>query len=154
MKDHEILTLLEKAYAAEHETVENYLANSVWLDGLRAEEVKEALARDVTDELGHAQRLAHRMKELHHCPPGSMKLERTQQQLQPPGDPTDITSVVRGVVAYEKEAIDLYNQIIRECEGRDYVTQDMAIKLLADEERHRTLFEGFLHSLEQHAKAA
>ena len=154
MKDHQILGLLERAYAAEHETVENYLANSVWLDGLRAEEIKQALAQDVSDELGHAQRLAHRMKELHHCPPGSMKLERTQKQLQPPADPTDMIGVVRGVVAYETEAIDLYNEIIRQCEGQDYVTQDMAIHLLADEEKHRTLFEGFLRSLERHDKAA
>jgi len=37
MKDQKIVQLLEKAYATELETVENYLANSVWLDGLRAE---------------------------------------------------------------------------------------------------------------------
>ena len=29
-----IIPLLTKAYAAELETVQNYLANSVWLDGL------------------------------------------------------------------------------------------------------------------------
>jgi bacterioferritin len=30
------------------------------------------------------------------------------------------------------------------CEGSDYVTQDLAIKLLSDEEAHHQEFEGFL----------
>jgi len=42
MSDKAILDLLRKAYATELETVANYLANSVWLDGLRAEEIKES----------------------------------------------------------------------------------------------------------------
>jgi bacterioferritin len=74
MKSNTIIPLLKKAYAAELETVENYLANSVWLDGLRAQEVVESLAADVTDELGHAQRLAQRLKELGACPPGSLSI--------------------------------------------------------------------------------
>jgi bacterioferritin len=40
MADDKIVNLLKKAYAAELETVANYLANSIWLDGLRAEEIK------------------------------------------------------------------------------------------------------------------
>ena len=34
--------------------------------------------------------------------------------------------------------------IIRFCEGKDAVTQDTAIGMLHDEERHLRLFEGFL----------
>jgi len=34
MKETKIILLLTQAYAAELETVQNYLANSVWLDGL------------------------------------------------------------------------------------------------------------------------
>jgi bacterioferritin len=154
MKDSKIIALLEKAYAAELETVQNYLANSVWLDGLRAEEVKESLAEDVTEELGHAQKLAHRLKQLGACPPGSMSLPRTQKSLQPPGESTDIMTVVQGVVAAENEAIALYSELIKACEGKDYVTQDLAIELLGDEEEHRCLFEGFLKSLETHGSKA
>jgi len=33
------------------------------------------------------------------------------------------------------------------CDSKDHVTQDLAIKLQADEEAHRCLFEGFLKSL-------
>ena len=154
MANSTIIKLVERAYAAELETVQNYLANSVWLDGLRAEEIKESLAEDVTEELGHAQQLAHRLKQLNACPPGSLNLERTQQALQPPVDPTDILAVVKGVVAAENDAIALYKKVIKACDGRDYVTQDLAIKLLGDEEKHRCLFEGFLRSLEKHGAKA
>ena len=38
----------------ELETVMNYIANSINLDGVRAEEIKKALAANVVEELGHA----------------------------------------------------------------------------------------------------
>ncbi|MCA9222839.1 MAG: hypothetical protein KDA71_21115, partial [Planctomycetales bacterium] len=44
----ELVKMLQKAYRMEVETVANYLANSVHLDGVRAEEVKRSLAEDVT----------------------------------------------------------------------------------------------------------
>jgi bacterioferritin len=142
-----ITKLLIDAYAAELETVQNYLANSVWLDGLRAEEVKESLEEDVTEELGHAKKLAHRLKQLGARPPGSLELKRNQRSLQPPQDSTDLLSVVTGVLEAERDAIRQYEEIIRACDGKDYVTQDLAIQILADEEGHRTLFEGFVKSL-------
>ena len=149
MKDAETTGLLARAYAAELETVQNYLANSVWLDGLGAQEVSESLAEEMTEELGHAQKLAHRLKQLGACPPGSLKLERSQKSLQPPVDSTNVLSVVQGVLEAENEAIACYQQIIKASEGKDYVTQDLAIKLQADEEKHRCLFEGFLKSLKK-----
>ena len=149
MKETKTILLLTQAYAAELETVQNYLANSVWLDGLGAQEVSESLAEDVAEELGHAQKLAHRLKQLGACPPGSLELDRKQKSLQPPIESTDVLSVVRGVLDAENEAIACYRQIIEACEGHDHVTQDLAIKLQADEEEHRCLFEGFLKSLKQ-----
>ena len=150
MKENKIVQLLEKAYAGELETVQNYLANSVWLDGLQAEEVKESLRRDITEELGHAQRIAARLKQLGACPPGSLSLARTQESLQPPSESTDLMSVVRGVIAAEEDAIALYKQISKACESKDEVTQHLAIELQADEEEHRCQFVGFLRSLERH----
>lgn len=148
MSDKTIIDLLQKAYAAELETVANYLANSVWLDGFRAEEIKESLAADVTEELTHAQKLAHRIKVLGAAPKGSLNLDRTQKTLQPPVDPTDIASVVRGVIDAETSAIKGYKDLIAACDGKDYVTQDLAIELLADEEEHLCLFQGFQRSLD------
>lgn len=43
----EITAELRRAYAMELETVQNYLANSIDLDGVRAEEIKKSLGGDV-----------------------------------------------------------------------------------------------------------
>ena len=43
----DIINELKKAYGMELETVENYLANSIDLDGVRAEEIKKSLLRDI-----------------------------------------------------------------------------------------------------------
>lgn len=151
MKTNTIIPLLKKAYAAELETVQNYLANAAWLDGLRAQEVVEALAADVTDELGHAQRLAQRIKELGACPPGSLDLPRDQKGLQPAADSTDLRHVVVGALAAEREAIATYQEIIAACDHTDPVTADLAVQILADEEKHRSLFEGFLKGMDKAA---
>jgi bacterioferritin len=126
----------------------NYLANSVNLEGVKAEEVKRALAADVTAELGHARQLAERIQQLYCVVPGSLALEFNQEALQPPAVRTDLRTVIQGVISAENDAIDLYRRIIAECEGTDYVTQDLAIKLLSDEEAHRRQFEGFLTEFE------
>ncbi|HTK76354.1 MAG TPA: ferritin-like domain-containing protein [Gemmataceae bacterium] len=139
-----IIAALQTAYNMELETVTNYLANSIHLDGVRAEAIKKALTTDITGELGHATQIGHRLKQLGSTVPGSLHLKMTQKSLQPPAETTDVVAVIRGVVAAEEEAISHYQSIIKMCEGIDYVTQDLAIKLLADEEAHRQEFEGYL----------
>jgi bacterioferritin len=140
---------LRRAYVMEIETVANYLANSIDLDGVRAEEIKKALQADITEELGHAQQLGQRIKQLGGSVPGSLELKFGQKELQPPKDTTAVVEVIRGVLAAEKQAIDHYKQIIRDTEGDDYVTQDLCIQLLSQEEAHRVMFEGFLKEYEK-----
>ena len=68
--------MLEKAYWMEIETVMSYVANSVNPDGVRASEIKESLEQDITEELGHAQQFAARIKELYGVVPGSKAFTR------------------------------------------------------------------------------
>jgi bacterioferritin len=140
----DIIRELCVAYGMEIETIQNYIANSVHLDGVRSEVIKKALAADVPTELGHAQQLAQRIKTIGGRVPGSYDNKPGQSYLQPPKDTTDVVAVIRGVIAAEEGAIAQYNKIIRLCEGRDYVTQDMVIEILAGEEDHRREFLGFL----------
>lgn len=147
--DNPIISALLRAYNAELETVQNYLANSVNLDGVRAKHIAEALASDVPVELGHAQTLARRIKTIGGVVPGSLGFTASQKSLQPPADTTDVVSVIKGVIAAEEEAIRLYNEVIRVSDGKDYATQDMAIGILADEEEHRREFLGFLKEYER-----
>lgn len=140
----EIIENLIKSYWMEIETVVNYISNSINLDGVRAEEIKKSLAQDVTEEIGHAQTLAKRIKEIGGLVPGSADFKPVQSFLQTKEDTTDVVSVIEGVIAAENGAIEQYNKIIKLCEGVDYVTQDLAIGLLAMEESHRIEFVGFL----------
>ncbi len=147
-KIQEIIDELIVAYWMELETVMSFIANSTNLDGVRAEEIKKSLAADIVEELGHAQVLARRIKTIGGQVPGSMAFNAKQQSLQPPADTTDVVSVIKGVIAAEESAIAQYNKIIRLCDGVDYVTQDLCITSLADEEEHRREFIGFLREYE------
>jgi bacterioferritin len=147
-KREEIIGLLEKAYWMELETVMSYVANSTNPDGVRAQEVVEALRDDVQEELGHAQQFAQRIKELYGVVPGSLEFKAEQDYLQPPETQTDLVPVIKGVIEAETGAIEHYNRIIETTDGVDWVTQDMVIEILHDEEGHRRLFEGFLREYE------
>jgi bacterioferritin len=147
-KRDEIIALLTKAYWMEIETVMSYIANSVNPDGVRAQEIIESLKKDVQEELGHAQQFADRIKELYGVVPGSLDFKAEQTYLQPPDQQTDIVHIIRGVIEAETGAIEHYNRIIEICDGVDWVTQDMVIQILHDEEGHKRLFEGFLREYE------
>src|SRR5262245_53539896 len=144
----ELIALLKKAYWMEIETVMSYIANSVNPDGVRAQEIIESLQQDIQEELGHAQQFAQRIKELYGVVPGSLDFQAEQSYLQPPEHQTDVVHVIKGVIEAETGAIEHYNRIIEFTDGVDWVTQDMVIAILHDEEGHRRLFEGFLRECE------
>jgi bacterioferritin len=139
-----IVALLRKAFNMELETVCNYTAQSINLDGFKAKHVKDALAEDIVEELGHAQMLAKRIKVLDGVVPGSQELKMQQSSLQPNGDALDVVAVIQGVIDAEEGAINHYQTIIEATDGVDPVTEDMCIALKGDEEEHRRLFKGFL----------
>jgi bacterioferritin len=140
----QVIAALQKAFNMEIETVINYLANSLNMEGVRADFVKQALAADIQGELTHAQQLGNRIKQLGGTIPGSLALKMTQTSLQPQSDTTDVVDVIRGTLQAENDAIDHYKALIKLTDGEDYVTQDLAITILADEEGHRQQFEGYL----------
>tara|TARA_B110000116_G_scaffold141701_1_gene122816 strand:- start:269 stop:724 length:456 start_codon:yes stop_codon:yes gene_type:complete len=144
----EVIDLLIEAYCLEIETVTNFIANSINMDGIRAEEIKKALAADVTEELLHAQQLAMRIKQIGGLVPGSKGLA-LGTQIQPPEDTCDVVAVIKGVIDTEKRACAMYNSIIKATDGNDYVTQDLCIRLLGDEEEHLVLFQGYLKEYER-----
>jgi bacterioferritin len=143
-KTKEIIAELKKSYAIELETIQNYLANSIDLEGTGAELVSKSLEEEITLKLKHARRLAKRINVLGGRLPGSLALPRDQVVLQPPSDNADVMAVVRGVIGANEISISQYQKIIRLTEGLDYITQDLVIDLLSDEREHRRLFLSFL----------
>jgi bacterioferritin len=126
----------------------NYISHSVNLDGVRAEEIKKSLAADVTAEIAHAQQFARRIKTLSGTVPGSFAFKPSQKSLQPGATTTDVPAVIKGVIDAERGALEHYNRLIKACDGVDYVTQDMAIGILTDEQEHLREFEGYLKEYE------
>lgn len=145
-----IVEHLQQAYCMELETIMNYLAVSVNLDGVRAEEIKNSLAADVLEELNHAQQLAQRIKQIGGLVPGSTSVE-LGSQIPPSSNTTDVVYAIEAVIDAEEIAIKHYKSIIKATDGEDYVTQDLCIRLLADEEEHLILFRGFRKEYEQDA---
>ena len=144
MTNQEVTDLLKKAYSDEIETVMNYLTNSIVLEGVSAEEVKESLEADIQEELGHAEQLGNRLKQLDERPPASYDFEARQESLQPPEDSTDVLSVIDGVLDAEEDAIETYRSLVDVAEeAGDPVTEDIAVTILSDEEAHRSEFRGF-----------
>lgn len=150
MADDEVIDLLQEAYNDEIETVMNYLTNSVVLEGVSAEEIKESLRTDAKqEELQHAERIGDRLKELGSRPPASFDFEPKQDALQPPDDPGDILTVIDGVIEYENDAIDTYRSMIEAAQNADDpVTEDLAIEILGEEESHRSEFKSFRREYE------
>ena len=148
-----VIAMLAKSYWMEMETVMSYISASVNLDGVGAQEIKESLAEDVQEELGHAQRFADRIKELYGVVPGSQEFKAEQSYLQPPEEQTDVIHVIRGVIEAETGAIEHYTELVEVTDGVDPVTQDMVIEILHDEQGHRRLFEGFLRGYEKEGRA-
>ncbi len=143
-KRNAIIEELKVSYRMEIETVMNYLANSINLDGVRAEEIKKSLDADITEELNHARLLGKRIKTLGGVLPGSLAMKFDQTSMQPPADQTDVLTVIKGVIEAEDGACRQYTKLIKLCDGEDYVTQDLCITLLGDEEEHRREFRGFM----------
>ena len=73
-----------------------------------------------------------------------MDFTAEQTYLQPLDDPTDVATVIKGVIEAEAGAIEHYTRIIEACDGVDWATQDMVIEILRDEENHLRTFERYL----------
>ena len=142
-KTKEIITELKRSYAIELETMQNYLANSIDLEGAEAELVRKSLEEEITLKLKHARRLAKRINVLGvvsrarwSCPRSEFVATTVGQRRCHGSDP--------GVIGANEASINQYQKIISLTEGLDYVTQDMVIDLLSDEREHRRLFLSFL----------
>ena len=145
-----IVEELTRVYWLEVEATINYIAISIDLDGIRAEEIKKSLATDIQAELTHAQELANRIKEIGGVEyPDRSLLNRNRHRFNRQKIPQTLFRRFMGLLRRKILPCDQYNKIIRMCDGIDYVTQDLCIKLLADEEKHRREFIGFLKEFEK-----
>lgn len=142
-----ILELLEKAYFDELESQMNYLAIATNLETFDGVDLGEKLLLDVDDELQHAKALAERISDLGGHVSGSENFNATQPYLQPPEDHTDVKSAIKGSIQAETEAIATYRELATLAQSqKDYVTYELAVQHLEDEEKHKSEMEDLLKS--------
>src|SRR3989442_13369166 len=94
----QIIASLQKSYSMEVETVLNYLANSLDLEGVRAELIKQALDTDIQEELSHAQQLGNRIKQLGGTIVCSLSLTIDKKSVQQPKDAIYTLTVINGTL--------------------------------------------------------
>lgn len=142
--EEKVVELLKKAYSDELETVINYLSHSVRLETFDGHDIAEELLKDVQNESDHAERLGERIKILGSEPPTSLDIKEQfdQDELNHIEDTSDVLSVIDGVIAAEKEAVNVYRELIRTArQAEDYGTARLAEELLQDEEEHLQEFK-------------
>jgi bacterioferritin len=112
-----VTELLTIAYLMELETVANYLAASMNLDGIRAQESRTRRgdrrpggARPCAPACGPAEPAWCRRARL-------PRLIAKQDSLQPTGDSTDVEVVIRGVLEAEEAHRRLFEGFLREYEA-------------------------------------
>lgn len=152
MSNSKILEMLKGAYAAQVETIENYLATSVWLAGPGSSLAAESLESYIIQKLVDAKKIARRLKELGATSPGLFHIDPTQRVLRPPED-TEPLAVVNGILEAERHIVRLLENLIATCERKDVITEDLAVEILATEEKHRAHFEALLTRVNEERKA-
>ena len=146
-KTKEIIAALKRAYAGEFETLQNYVAHGVHLQGTVPEVIGTSLEASISQKLKNVRRLARRINVLGGRVPGSLELPRAQDYFQPGAEKADAPAVIQGVLRASAAAIARYETIIALTEGNDYLTQDLVIDLLSHERDLHQLFTGLLGNL-------
>jgi len=149
----ELVTLLNKAFADEWLAYYQY-----WVGALIVKEpMKEAAIAELTehaaDELRHAQMLADRIIQLGGTPVTDPKDwdKLANCKYINPTDPHVRAIIAQGVDG-EQCAIDVYTRLMKTTEGKDSITYQTALSILADEVDHEEDFQALLEDLEEMEK--
>jgi bacterioferritin len=138
----EVLAALNQALKHELTAVHQYLEHAHLLEDWGFVKRGKAEHEEAQEEQGHADRLASRILLL-----GGMPDMRTIGETYIGGD---LKEVIENDLRLELEAVDHYRQAIRIAEtAHDYVSRDLLITILADEEEHQDHYRTDLDLIEQ-----
>jgi bacterioferritin len=145
---------LTAAYWGELETVSDYVVSSTNRDCIRTRLVAQCLRDAIACNLDHAQCLATRIKQLHGPVPGPDDFSGRELRLAGPAEPHDNISVLTAVLGAETAAIGRYARIAAAATNAgDWITQNLAARLVREKEAHRELLRGNLAELAESARA-
>lgn len=141
----ELIADLNRAYADEWLAAYayNYMAQVV-TGRPAAKFLAEALKDTSQDELEHQDELADRIATLGGKPIADItKLVESSNAgyPAPPADEKDFEAIIKTVIAAERDAIDVYNKLIKKTHGKDPITYALILHILEEEVEHENEFE-------------
>jgi len=149
----ELLKLLNKAFADEWLAYYQYWIGAQIVKGQMKEAAITELTEHAADELRHAQLLADRIIQLGGSPitdPNDWNRMANCTYVNP-SNPY-VKAIIEQGVEGEQCAIDVYTSLLETTEGKDPITYQMALSILADEVEHEEDFQALLEDLEEMEK--
>jgi bacterioferritin len=136
MASKELIEMLNKAIGLELQVSIQYMWQHVRIYGFDHLSIAEELKKIAIEEMKHAESIAERVDYLGGIPttkPAKITVGDTPEQM-----------ITNDMLA-EEETIDFYKTIIETTiKEKDYVTHDLFVSILTDEEEHHNLFKGLL----------
>lgn len=143
------ITTLHKAYAFEMATFHYHQYIAINIEGLGVLH-SSFFEKSAGDELGHAKKVSERLMQLGtnaNDDPAMWEKESGTGRLEPKKHLSLKTAVVKAL-EFERQAIDMYNDLADATKGHDNGTYELALELLADELEDEQTLEDILARLE------
>jgi bacterioferritin len=145
----EVIKDLNSAYADEWLAHYQYFLYAQVMQGMDAEQLKEKLEIQSTDEMNHAKILLNRILELGGKPTTDINSASTCGFSPPPDDPHNLNSIIELVLKGERCAIEKYNNLAKKYHMKDLVTHEIFEDFLKDEVSDEEDWENFLPSIQR-----
>ncbi|MEG1616960.1 MAG: ferritin-like domain-containing protein [Bacteroidales bacterium] len=144
-----LLEILNAALAEEWLAFYQYWVGAQVVVGFQRAEVEAEFIQHANEEFGHATMLAKRIKELDGIPVLSPQewFDKVTCKYDRP-DNFEVMALLKSNIAAERCAIWRYQQIADMTKEVDFVTCDLAKKILADEEEHEQDLVDFVLDIE------
>jgi bacterioferritin len=145
----ELLGLLNAAYASEWLAYYQYWLGAKVIKGPMKDAVVAELNLHATEELAHATLLAGRILQLGGTPVTSPQgwLEQSPCAYDAPEDPY-VAVLLDQNIAGEQCAISTYQHLMDVTQGKDMITYNLALGILAQEVEHEEDLQGLKEDLE------
>jgi len=141
----DLLADLNRAYADEWLAAYAYSYMGQVVTGRPAAKHLAELLKDTSkDELEHQEELAGRITTLGGKPVLDIsKLVESSNAGYPlpPADEKDFEGIIKTVIAAERDAIEVYNKLVKKTHGKDPITYALILHILEEEVEHEDEFE-------------
>jgi len=132
--DPKVIELLNEALKAELTAINQYWLHYRMLDNWGVKKLAELERHESIDEMKHADRFSDRILFLDGFP--------NFQSLNPLRIGENVEEILKADLDAEYEAVEMYRNAATYCESvHDYVSRDLFVEVLRDEEGHVDLLE-------------